>query len=198
MLRSAFIAVTRRKIRLTEDNAKCRHLKKWPWKGLRQVFIYLRHRTPYPPPPLTQWYVYSIREDFFTQERGEGGDLNQREGERATVHKAGSKIPMWLTVSPVYKLCQHLTQVPLQVKFFLMTTFCFGVYIYSLLVNAGTQLFSLSSVIVISCEIPWTCPAPVHTLSVVNDVCRYLADLQQTLVFEPLTPNFPTSIHSSV
>ncbi len=36
----------RRKIRLIEGNAKCRHLKKFTCKGtLRQVFISLRPRT---------------------------------------------------------------------------------------------------------------------------------------------------------
>ncbi len=42
-------------------------------------------------------YVYSHREG--------GGESWTREKVRgATVHKAGSKIPIWLTVSPVYKL----------------------------------------------------------------------------------------------
>jgi hypothetical protein len=62
---------TRRKIRLLEEIAKCRHLKKLTCKGtLRQLFIYPRPRTPSPPPPLhTVMYM------------GVGGDLNQREGE---------------------------------------------------------------------------------------------------------------------
>jgi hypothetical protein len=45
---------TRRKVRLIEGNVKCRHLKNSTYKGtLRQVFICLRPRTPYPPPPYT-------------------------------------------------------------------------------------------------------------------------------------------------
>jgi hypothetical protein len=41
----------RRKIRITEVNAKCRHLKELTCKGtLRQVFFFLRPRSPYPPP----------------------------------------------------------------------------------------------------------------------------------------------------
>jgi hypothetical protein len=43
--------MSRRKIRLIEDNAKCPHLKKFTCTGtLRQVFICLRLRIPYPPP----------------------------------------------------------------------------------------------------------------------------------------------------
>jgi hypothetical protein len=45
-------------------------------------------------------YTYSHREGR------RGGEMNQREGRRgkAAVHKAGSKIPTCLTVSPAYKL----------------------------------------------------------------------------------------------
>jgi hypothetical protein len=39
-------------INFIETKAKCRHLKKFTCKGtLRQVFICLRLRTPYSPPP---------------------------------------------------------------------------------------------------------------------------------------------------
>jgi hypothetical protein len=53
-------------------------LKKFTCKGsLRQVFICLTPRTPYPPPPYTRYtciqYAYSHRE-------GGGGELTQREG----------------------------------------------------------------------------------------------------------------------
>jgi hypothetical protein len=58
---------------------------------LRQVFICLRPRNPYhPPPPLHTVYVCAVY--LPTQGRGEGGELNQREVKGATVHKAGSKI----------------------------------------------------------------------------------------------------------
>ncbi len=57
--------------------------------------------TPYPP--LYTVYVYTVY--LFTQ----GG---------ATVHKARSKIPNWLTVTPVNKLINTCRKVPLQVKFF--------------------------------------------------------------------------------
>jgi hypothetical protein len=62
----------RRKIRLTECNAKCRYLKKLTWKGLSgRCFICLRPLPSYDPilpspPPLT----HCIR----------GGIANQREG----------------------------------------------------------------------------------------------------------------------
>jgi hypothetical protein len=65
-----------RKIRLTEGNVKCRHLKKFTRKGtLLPVYICLRPRTSSPPPLYT---LYTCRQ--FKQGMGEGGELNQREG----------------------------------------------------------------------------------------------------------------------
>jgi hypothetical protein len=50
---------------------------------LRQVFICLRPRTPYPQ-PLHTVYVYNIYSTVYGtyshRERGKGGELNQREG----------------------------------------------------------------------------------------------------------------------
>ncbi len=70
----------RRKISLVEGNAKCRDLKQLTCKGtLRQVFICLRPKTPYPPPAppsIHTVYVYTVC--LFKQ--GRGGELNQREG----------------------------------------------------------------------------------------------------------------------
>jgi hypothetical protein len=65
------VLLSRRKIRLIEGKAKCRHLKILTCKGtLRQVFICLRPRTPYTP--LSHCIlVYSIY--LFTQGRREGG-----------------------------------------------------------------------------------------------------------------------------
>jgi hypothetical protein len=65
----------RKMIRRIEGNAKCRHLKNFKCKGtLRQVFICLRPRTPH--------VVYSI---LIHTGRGEGGGLNQREGETGNI-----------------------------------------------------------------------------------------------------------------
>jgi hypothetical protein len=91
-----------RKIRLREGNAKCRHLKKFTCNGtLRQVFICLIPRTPYPPP----YTLYTcIQYTYSRREEGEGGDLNRKKGKGATVHKAGSTIATFLTESPVSKL----------------------------------------------------------------------------------------------
>ncbi len=55
------------KIRLIEGKAKFRHLNKLTCKGtLRLVFISLRPKTPYPPPPYALYtciqYTYSHRE----------------------------------------------------------------------------------------------------------------------------------------
>ena len=63
----------RRKIRLLEGQAKYRHLKKLTCKGtVRQVFICLRPRTPYPPPFHT---VYLLT-------KGRGGEGGRVEPER--------------------------------------------------------------------------------------------------------------------
>jgi hypothetical protein len=72
-----------------DTKAKCRHLKKFTFKGALRLMFYLSEaQKPIPPPPLTHcirvkqytWYL-------FTQGR-EGGGSNQRE---ATVHKTGRK-----------------------------------------------------------------------------------------------------------
>ncbi len=103
-----------RKIRLIEGNANCCHLKKLTCKGtLLQVFICLRPRTPCTP--LTNCKrVYSI---FFTQGRGEAESWTKEKVRGTTVHKAGSKISTWLTVSPVYNSVKHLQQSPFTDQF---------------------------------------------------------------------------------
>jgi hypothetical protein len=67
------ICQQRRKLRLIDDNATYRHLKKLTCKvTLRRVFICLRPRTPYPPPPYTL-YMYIVHTVYlFTQGRGRG------------------------------------------------------------------------------------------------------------------------------
>ncbi len=55
---------------------------------------------PHNPPPLHTVYVYTIY--LFTQWRGGGGKPERKgEGQQFTVHKAGSKLPTWLTVTLV-------------------------------------------------------------------------------------------------
>ncbi len=59
-----------------------------------------------PPHPLSATYCLYIL--FFDRGKGVGrrGEVNierRLDGHWAIVHKAGSKIPTWLTVSPVYK-----------------------------------------------------------------------------------------------
>jgi hypothetical protein len=77
---SRLYVLNRRKLRLIEGNANCQTQKKFTYKEtLRQVFICLRPRTPYPPPLLTV-YVYTV--SLFTQGR--------EKGRGATVRKAGS------------------------------------------------------------------------------------------------------------
>ncbi len=90
----------RRKIRLIESKDKCCYLKKLTCKGtLRQVF-YLSETfsppmTPYSPP-----YTHNtcIHYTVILVHTGKGGGELTREKVRwAKVHKAGSKIPTWLT-----------------------------------------------------------------------------------------------------
>ncbi len=66
-----------------------------------QVFICLRPKIPYPPPPVKHC-MNTYPCTSFTQGRGEGRVSENVRG--ALVHKEGSKIPTWLGVSPIYKL----------------------------------------------------------------------------------------------
>jgi hypothetical protein len=92
----------RRKIRLIEGNAKCRHLKKLTCKGtLRQVFISLRPRTHIPPP-------------LHTQKRQAGGELNQREGERGNSSQSWVENTNMTQVKNSYK---RLPQSPFKGQF---------------------------------------------------------------------------------
>ncbi len=55
------------------------------------------------PPSLHSVYVYTGTQYTYLLRAGGVGELNQREGRGSTFHKAGSKTPIRLTVSPVYK-----------------------------------------------------------------------------------------------
>ncbi len=106
----------RRKIRLIEGNEKMSLiLKKLPVKGiLRQVFICLRPRTHSSPLPLTHCI------HLFTLGRGGGSWTREKVRPAKTVHKAGSKIPTWPTVSQVYvNSDKHLPRSPFTGQFFL-------------------------------------------------------------------------------
>jgi hypothetical protein len=71
----------------------CHHLKKFTFKGtLRQVFICL-----WPRNILIHTGTGGGGREIWIREKGE-------KGRGATVHQAGSKIPTWLNISPVYKL----------------------------------------------------------------------------------------------
>ncbi len=101
------ICSVRRKIRLIESNAKSRYLQKITYERTLRCFNCLRpppllwpHTTPPPPYTLCIQYTYSHREGG--EGRG-GGRANQREGYSRNCSQTPSKIPTWLTVSPVYK-----------------------------------------------------------------------------------------------
>ncbi len=77
-------AANRRKIRLIENNAKCRYLKKLTCKGtLRQVFYLYESPTPY-----HNIYVYCIL-IHTGKGGGMGGELNSEKVRGAIVHKVG-------------------------------------------------------------------------------------------------------------
>ncbi len=109
-------------INIIDTKAKCRHLKNLPVKGLcgRCLSVWGSlpsfDAIPYTPPYTLYTYirVYCIP-TYSHRERGGGGKLTREKVRGATIHKAGSKIPTWLTVSPVYK---HLPQSPFTGQFF--------------------------------------------------------------------------------
>jgi hypothetical protein len=77
---------TRRKIKLIEGNAKCRHLKKLTYKGsLWQVFICLRPKNPIPPPPPLQTVQYMCIQYTYSHRKGGGVEPERRlEGQQFT------------------------------------------------------------------------------------------------------------------
>jgi hypothetical protein len=70
-----------RKIRLIEDNAKCRHLK----SDLERSFVASLYLSYPPPPRHNSTFVHILIHT------GKGGVLNQREGESTDHKAAGSK-----------------------------------------------------------------------------------------------------------
>jgi hypothetical protein len=116
----------RRRTRLIESNAKCRHLRKLTCKGtLQQVFICLRPRTPYlPPRPYTLYTcIHTESYSLIHQRKGgrEGGELNlvkperRREGQQFT--KLGRKYQLTDCISSVQNLINTYCKGPLQVIF---------------------------------------------------------------------------------
>ncbi len=108
-----------RKIRLIECKSKCRHLKKFTCKGtLRQVFIWLRPRTPIPSTPYSLYNVYRI---LIHTGGGGGGEVElerMEEGQQFT--KLGWKYQHDRLYLP--RLCKTLINTcrkfSLQVNFF--------------------------------------------------------------------------------
>ncbi len=108
-MRNTCFTYHRREIRLIEGNWKCRHLKNLPVKGLCGRCLSVWSPEPHTPsPPLHTVYVSCIQYTHSHTEEGEGGELTREKVKGATVHKAGSKIPTWLTVSPIYKQTKSL------------------------------------------------------------------------------------------
>ncbi len=83
------------------------------------MLICLRPRTPNPPFHTVCIRVYSIH--IHTGKGGGGGreSSTRKKVRGATVHKAGSKMPIWLTLSPLYKLWKTPTAKSLYRSIFL-------------------------------------------------------------------------------
>jgi hypothetical protein len=80
----------RRKRRLIEGKAICRHLKKLTCKGtMRQVF---EAQSPIPSTPTPPYTLEPVQYFIYTSKRERGIELKQEKTTGATVHKAGSKI----------------------------------------------------------------------------------------------------------
>jgi hypothetical protein len=79
----------RRKIRLIEGNAKCRHLKKLTWKGLCGRFLCVWGPEPYTP----RYTLYTcIQYTYSHREGGRGRRVKpERRGERQQFIKLGRK-----------------------------------------------------------------------------------------------------------
>ncbi len=79
--------------------AKCRHLKKWPAKGLCGRCLSVWPPLPTPLPATHCLYLLSFT--VLCYREGWWESWTSEKVREATVYKAGSKIPTWLTVSPV-------------------------------------------------------------------------------------------------
>ncbi len=102
-----------------DTKEKYRHLKNWPVKGhcgrclsvwgfesvkiksvklLQSMVSNMTQQTPPPPPSHTLSDLYLL---YILWHRRGGESWTREKVRGATAHKAGSKIPTWLTVSPV-------------------------------------------------------------------------------------------------
>ncbi len=85
------IALHHRKIRLTESNAKCRYLKKWPLTGtLRQVF-YLSEAPPPMTPQSPRTHCIRVYRILIHTGKGGGVELTREKFRGAIVYKPGRK-----------------------------------------------------------------------------------------------------------
>ncbi len=108
------IHTDRRRIKLIEDNAKCRHRNKMTCKGtLRHVFICLWTRTPYPPPLHTITFIHYIVLLIHTR-KGGGGRVEPERRLEGQQFISWPKISTWLTAS--INLINNCRKGPLQVN----------------------------------------------------------------------------------
>jgi hypothetical protein len=117
-----------RKIRLIEDNAKCRHLKIWPVKGLWGRCLSVWGQEPHTP-PFKHCYVYTVY--LFTQGGGRGRVEPERRRD-GPHHSSQSLVENTNMTDYVYlqpiNSDKQLPQCPFTGQFFWMTTFLFDFY----------------------------------------------------------------------
>ncbi len=102
------------KIRLIEGNAKCRHQKNRPVKGLCGRCLSFWRPEPHPTPPCI--LLYSI-----LMHPSKGGELNQR----GNSSQSWVKIPTWLMYLQSINSFKHLPQSPSTGQVFKKTAFCY-------------------------------------------------------------------------
>ncbi len=108
--------------------------KKLTCKGLCCRYLSARGPEPHPKPPPSTLYTCIQYRYLITQWRGEGGRVatDREEVRGATVHKVVENTNM----------INNCRKAPLQVTFFKMTTFYFGVYIVNKSMAFKTSNFS--------------------------------------------------------
>ncbi len=112
-----------------DTQKKCSHLNKWPVKGLCGMCLSVWGPLPSYRVLFRVVYIHI----YCTLTQGRGGELSQREGWWAAVHKAGSEMPTWLNVHKKLAIFSlensdnFLPQSPFRGNLFKMTAFCISV-----------------------------------------------------------------------
>jgi hypothetical protein len=103
----------RRKIRLIEGNAKCRHLKKFTCTPLCGRYLSVWCPESITPPPLHTGYMYTVR---YTYSHREGGEEGRVELERRFTTLGRKYKHDWLYLQSI-NYDEHLPQSPFTGQF---------------------------------------------------------------------------------